>query len=524
MKGVTSFLLVTTVLCMSLPVLALVADLIAESGDGAEFGASALEGRQARLFGRSLLVAATSTVLSVVWGLSTAIVIARRRGRLGQAVEALSYLPLVIPNVVLVIGWMHILGPGGYVTRCLDWLSGASTPSSTLSTPWGVGFVLSLCYFPYVTLTCAQGLRSISEPALRSAELYAGLSRRLRRIWLPFMAPYLATGVVLVFLQSFADFGVPSALMVNVYPVEIFAQLNSFHDVRGALKLCLAPLVLAVTLCALRYLCVRRAPFSTHLRPPGSSSCPRAVLAVALFTLLASSVLPLARLAIRAGWPAVYVRAMKIAGAQILASLEVACWGTVLLLSFAVVFAALYRYAGRLARATAEVGLVSLLGFPGAVIGLGVLSLRQAGLFEGFRDHAILLAYASGCRYFVFPALILAFAARALRPRLLEAAAIHGAGPGRTILKIVLPVVFPALLAASALSFVLTMAEVSAAVLVYPPGGMTLPVRLVSLLHFGEEPVVAALCVMVSGFIVGVLVLCRLVTNRPLLVRLPSGR
>lgn len=81
----------------------------------------------------------------------------------------------------------------------------------------------------------------------------------------------------------------------------------------------------------------------------------------------------------------------------------------------------------------------------------------------------------------------------------------------------------PALLAASALSFVLTMAELSAAVLVYPPGRMTLPVRLVLLLLFGDLPVVAAHRVMVSGFIVGVLVVCRLVTNRPLLVRAPNS-
>ncbi len=518
---VTSSLLALTVLCASLPVIALVVDIFALSGDGAGGSALSFDSRQARLFARSLLVAATSTLLATVWGLSTAIVISRRRGRLGLTVEALSYLPLVIPNIVLVIGWIHILGPGGYLARGVEWLTGVpalSSPvlSSGLMTPWGAGFVLSLCYFPYVTITCARGLSAIRESALRSAELHAGLSRRLLRIWLPFMAPYLATGVVLVFLQSFSDYSVPSALMVNVYPVEIFAQLSSFHDVHGALKLCAPPLGLALVLCSLRYLGVRRAPFSMHPTPSGSGSCPRVVLAAAVIAVAASSVLPLTFLAVKAGTPAVYVRAMKMAGAQILASLEVACWGALLFTSLALVFAAAYRWASRGARAVAEIGVISLLGFPGAVVGLGVLSLREAGVLDMFGDHAILVAYASGCRYFAVPALILAFSVLALRSRLIDAAAIHGGGRGRILVRIVLPVVLPAVFAAAAVSFVLTLAELSASVLVYPPGGMTLPVRLASLLHFGEESVVAALCVMVSAFIAGVVLLGRLVINRPL--------
>ena len=107
-KIITSSLLALTVLCVSLPVIALVVDIFALSGDGAGGSALSFDSRQAGLFARSLLVAATSTLLATVWGLSTAILIARRRGRLGLTVEALSYLPLVIPNIVLVIGWINI--------------------------------------------------------------------------------------------------------------------------------------------------------------------------------------------------------------------------------------------------------------------------------------------------------------------------------------------------------------------------------------------------------------------------------
>ena len=73
------------------------------------------------------------------------------------------------------------------------------------------------------------------------------------------------------------------------------------------------------------------------------------------------------------------------------------------------------------------------------------------------------------------------------------------------------------LVAAAALSFVLTLGALSAAVLVYPAGEMTLPVRLASLLHFGEDAIVAALCLMVSCFVIGLLLLCQLLVRRPLI-------
>ena len=63
------------------------------------------------------------------------------------------------------------------------------------------------------------------------------------------------------------------------------------------------------------------------------------------------------------------------------------------------------------------------------------------------------------------------------------------------------------------------LGELPASVLLNPPGAMTLPVRLASLLHFGRDALVAALCVTLCGLVVCVLALGLLLSGGP--IRLP---
>ncbi len=490
-----------------------------------------LDARQAGLFGRSLVVALTATGLAVVWAVPTARAIAYGSRRVSVAIESLVYLPLLLPNITIVLGWVHAIGPTGYVTAAWRSISGNTGSPFALYTPFGAGFVLSLAWFPCVAIPLARGLRVLDISSRRSARLTASAPRRWWTIDRPILMPYVLTGASLVFLLSFADYGVPSALMVNVFAVEVFSRLEEFGGAPQALGLCLTLLAVVVVVASGRYLFARAGVVEDRGErgaPPvmatgRASIVQRAIrIAPAGGVIALAIVVPLGFLCLRAGGPAAYVRAMKTAGAQILSSLEVAAWGVVLIAPIALVFALAYRASGRAVRAAADSGLLLLLMVPGAIVGLGVLALREAWLPDVLRHHPALVAYAAGCRYLAFPAFVLAASIRAIRPSLSRAAEVGGAGPLRVLVGVLLPLAAASIVSAVTLSFVLTMAELSAAVLVVPPGGMTLPVRLASLLHFGEEDVVAALCVMASGFVVGLVVLTGLVVRRTL--RLEVGR
>jgi 2-aminoethylphosphonate transport system permease protein len=85
-----------------------------------------------------------------------------------------------------------------------------------------------------------------------------------------------------------------------------------------------------------------------------------------------------------------------------------------------------------------------------------------------------------------------------LPPEYEQVAASLGARPGYRLRRVTLPLVTPYLLAAFSLSFALSMGELGATVMVYPPGWVTLPVGIFALTDRGEVFAGAALTMLVA--------------------------
>lgn len=73
-----------------------------------------------------------------------------------------------------------------------------------------------------------------------------------------------------------------------------------------------------------------------------------------------------------------------------------------------------------------------------------------------------------------------------LDPGYAQAADSLGAGPARVLLTIRLPLLLPAFTAAFGLSFALSMGELGATIMVYPPTWRTLPVTIFALSDRGS--------------------------------------
>jgi ABC-type Fe3+ transport system permease subunit len=172
--------LLAILLAASSPVIALVAELTA--GGAPEAGSSpGLDVVRAGLVLTSLEVAGIATALSLVWGLASAWVAAAGGGRLGAAVETLSLVPLLLPSIVTALGWLHFLGPGSWLASVVWPASSESAARAPQLSPVGAGFVLSLVYFPCVTLLCVRGLRDLDPDVWRAAAFAAGHgARRVR--------------------------------------------------------------------------------------------------------------------------------------------------------------------------------------------------------------------------------------------------------------------------------------------------------------------------------------------------------
>lgn len=478
-------------------------------GGGAYAWSQIFESRRGSLFWRSVWIGVQATLWATLWGMATGYVIARARRKASIAFETLSYLPLLLPNIVIVLGWIHCAGNAGWLARWTEtW--GWDWPFDVYSTT-GVGFVLALCYFPFATIFAAQGFRALDPRSVQVSRLYLGRWARWRHMIWPVLGPAWVRGGVVVFCLSFADYGVPSSLMVNVYSVEVFAQVSSFLDSQAAIATALPPFVLVVALIALREWLGGPAPALATSATP-HRGCSRVVVVVASAALVLALVVPLAFLLVTAGGWETYPRALRIAGAQIMNSLHVGFWGGLVTLIVAAAFVSLAGRVGRAERRVLDLVLLSLLMVPGSVVGLGILSLVSGGVvpWAWIYPHEALVGYASACRYLVFPVLILTAVRTQLQGSRVVVARAYGVGWLDRVRWIQGPVLGPAWFAAGTLSLVLCMGELTAAVLVNPPGAMTLPVRLASLLHFGEDAVVAALCTTYSVFLLGLLLWARL--------------
>jgi 2-aminoethylphosphonate transport system permease protein len=148
-------------------------------------------------------------------------------------------------------------------------------------------------------------------------------------------------------------------------------------------------------------------------------------------------------------------------------------------------------------------GVLSVLFFiPSAVPSVSV----GLGLLVAFSQKPLLLNGTTAIVIVAHFVLISAFAfgnvsagLSRVAPEYEEVASCLGARPFYRLRRVTLPLIAPYLLAAFGLSFALSMGELGATVMVYPPGWVTLPVAIFSLTDRGDIFNGAALTILLVG-------------------------
>lgn len=475
--------------------------------------------RQIELLWRSVWISGLATLLASVWGVVVARGIRAARGALSVTLETLALLPLLLPSVVTVMGWVYFTGPNGPLAAILG------KPLDLFRPIWAA-VTMSMCYFPCVTILMLQAYRTVDPAWTTVARMHAGWWRTLWFVSTPVYSPYLATAALLVFLLSFGDYGIPWALSVNVYPVEIFAQLSARYDIGRAVAYSTPPVAVAILLVTARHLLFPRVAESighrtrNFERPPG-----RAWLVGAVLVLIAADVLPFAMLIRTTGNVATMAEAWTIAGDNALHSLTASLHATWMLLLGGGALALALRGLKVRWHAPGSAAMLLPLVIPGVAVGLGLVILYNRGWIPQriFYGEGI-LAIGIFCRLISFPALVLTAAYSAIRPRMIQAARLGKVSAIRSFWGITFPLALPGELAAALLAFLFAMGELGASAMVNPPGKMTLAMRISSLLHFGEDRIVAALCLTLSGLILVVFLLGLLLLNRKLELNLDAHR
>jgi ABC-type Fe3+ transport system permease subunit/DNA-binding beta-propeller fold protein YncE len=447
------------------------------------------------LLKNSFLVSALATLLAMAAGIVFALFACGlpkqfRHVSLGLPIAALAMPPFLITNC-----WLHYLGHAG-VWRA--WL-----PFEIYSFG-GTVWILALLTWP-ITFFLVWGAWQNLDPAQLEADPAVTGWALFKNLLLPLVKPALSQAAALTFILSLNNFAVPGILQVKVAPAEMWVLYNTSFDTEGAVKMSW-PLVL-VPLMFLLWLS-RNGLLWKKTAATLSPSLFREQLGSIWFVIAALGSVFLAILSV--GLPCFQLLSVKRTWTELpgaIAAGQVA-------IGHSFFFAALAALAivviGLLARSVNgfgsrrtrlnfffhRVGFLLWLPFliPGVALGIGLIGLfNHPWSFIFYRSMGIVLV-AFTIRYFAPGYLTVAHALAGVDSDLTDAARIEGAGSWQLFRRVLWPQIAPQVAAGWYIIFLLCLWDVESLVLIVPPGGETLALRIFNFLHYGHNAQVNALC------------------------------
>jgi len=495
-----------------------------------------------------------STALTLALGLPAAYVFARYDFAGKALLRAIATVPFVMPTVVVAAAFKALLGPRDLLNSVLQaWLSLAEPPirlDQTLAL-----ILLAHIFYNYsVVLRIVGGFWSTLDTRLEQAAavLGAGRWRVFREITLPLLLPAIGAAALLIFIFTFASFGVIRILggpRFATLEVEIYRQTTQLLrlDIAAALSLIQIATTLLMTLAYTRL--QARATVPLELRARATTAQPprgwraHLIVGINLTILLLLLGTPLLALALRSvtsfasGTAKLTLEYYRLLGTNPTGSFfyvpPLRALGNTLIFALAATVLALlvgvpaayllarqpkkqrkWRSAVRrrgifnsqfsILNSILDPLFMLPLGTSAATLGLGyIVALGRPPL--NLLTSPLLIPIAHALLAFPFVIRSLLPALRGLDPRLREAARTLGAGPMRVLREIDLPLLFPALLVGAVFAFTVSIGEFGAALLLYRPEYPTVPVVIDRFLglpgqqNYGQALALSTILMLITG-------------------------
>jgi spermidine/putrescine transport system permease protein len=198
-------------------------------------------------FGNSMTIAAVSTVVSLILGGMTALLLWRFRFPFKPALEGALALPIVVPEICMGVAMLV------FFTQIVPW------PTS-LPWPLNLGSIIISHVsfsFSFVAIVVRGRLASFNRELEEAArDLGAGEWRIFRDILIPHMTPGLVAGGLLAFTLSLDDFVITfftSGPETTTFPIKVYsmARFSPTPEI-NAISTILIVITVALTFTALR--------------------------------------------------------------------------------------------------------------------------------------------------------------------------------------------------------------------------------------------------------------------------------
>jgi len=469
----------------------------------------------------SLVLGAWTAVLSVAIGLPLAWAVSRTNAPAKRFFHLTAVVSYVTPPFLTAIAFVNLFGPNaGLVNRFVRDVLGLPALTFNVFSMAGLVVVTVLHTFPFVYLLASSALESVDASMEESAQILgAGRWRTATAVTAPLVAPAVLSGALIAFVNAIALFGSQAIIglpgRVFTLPTRIYALFD--YPPQYGLACAMSLVFVAITVAALsvqrRYLARR-----SYVTLGGKGSRPQLVdLGPARWGLLAFGVLVFVVAVLAPYLTLLAVSVSRSWGLQFWQNLTLqhyrfvlfeydvtrrAIWNSLILASatatLTVLLGSLVGWIDlrTMLRGRKILDYVSLipLGLPGIVVAVALIQfwLRMPVPIYGTL-LIILLAYTG--RYVPLAVRSANAAFRQIDPSLEEAARVTGAGWLRTFTRVTVPLARPGLFAGWLLVFVPALQELSASILLFSSGSITLAVAVYNLYETGSLGPVAALAI-----------------------------
>jgi iron(III) transport system permease protein len=464
----------------------------------------------------TLLLAVSVSSASVVIGVPLAFLLARTdtvgRRAGSVALVALLFIPLYLEAAA----WQAAFGPGG-------WYSAALGLPAMLDGWRGAIAIHALAAIPWVAVLTAVNLRQAEPELEEEALLDATPTGVFRHVTLRRVADAAMTAGLWVGVATAGEITVTDLFQIRTYAEEVYTQTALGEGDAGGLLGGVLPLI---ALIAIGVLAIGRlipadwqsAQRSTRLFRLGPWRLPASLfvigivgtlLAVPTFSLLAKAGRVVSRSdnGLVRHWSAEQCWTM-IAESPGRFRAELGWSAAIAATAACTAVAVAVPLAWRARNAPAAALLLWLvvgaaLAVPGPLLGVGIISLmNQPGWtwLNLLYDHTIAAVWlAQTVRALPVCTLVLWYGLRTVPAELLVSATLDGAAPTVRWLRIVLPQRWPVIVVAALAAFVIAWSELSASILVVPPGITTLPIQIFGLIHYGVDDRLAGVSLVVMA-------------------------
>ena len=472
-----------------------------------------------------------STAVAVVIGTTLAYLIVRTDVPGKPLMAAASVVPLIIPGILHTITWTFLLDPTNGILN-IDVIEKLGLPAFDLYSIPGMVFVEGLHLSPLVFLLMVASFRSM-DPSLEESAIMSGapLWRVFLRITLPLARPALYASILIMAVRGLESFEVPAIIGLRnhiwVFTNLIYEALHNLSpDYAGAGALSISLLVLTSVGVWLNSRLSRRGrTFQTvtgkgfRARPMqlGAWRWPMTLLILAYFAV--AIVVPLLTLLYASTQPFYSPPTHTTLSHMSLSNYPAAFHdplvqhaaknSLILGLGTATVVMLLMAIASWLVVRTNLPGrwLVDNLAFlplviPGLVLGVSLLTVYLRVSFLPIAGTLWILFIAYMTRYMPYGMRYASTSMYQIGRELEESAQMSGAGWFQSFRRIVLPLLAPGFVAGWIYIFVVSFRELGSSVLLYSPGREVLSIAIWEQWNDGLLPELAALGVMLIGFLV----------------------